>query len=157
VLYIRSIHDMAEDLRRDGHLRYRIRYQRWKLPSCQSAMNQRCRSGSLQHLSSSFRVTERVSSDSGEVLDSSLQSPPGEDIRDRVRSLICSYLMSNFDNLVFDYDSRRLMGLAGRGVLSLYGTAVQPAVSTSHDVSTYSRENGTRHPNLLRSVPPWDR
>jgi hypothetical protein len=56
-----------------------------------------------------------------------------------------------------EYDSRRLMGLAGRGVLSLYGTAVQPNISTSHDVSTHSRENGTIHPDLQRSVPPWDK
>jgi hypothetical protein len=56
-----------------------------------------------------------------------------------------------------EYNSRRLIGLAGRGVLSLYGTAVQPIISTFRNVLTYSRENGTRHPNLLRSVPPWDK
>jgi hypothetical protein len=56
-----------------------------------------------------------------------------------------------------EYNLRRLIGLAGRGVLSLYGTAVQPDISTSLHISTHSRENGTRHPNLLRSVLPWDR
>lgn len=31
-------HGYGGHLRRDGHRRYRIRYQQWKLPSCSSAM-----------------------------------------------------------------------------------------------------------------------